>query len=395
MSVLDTLVGAESIGSCLVDGGWTLALYRLGTKATTGIGSTNGLARLELVRESFGNCIRIVALNEEQSGLGDVLGIPLNGAVFAYGVVERNLLGVGSRIPLAEERSVLVVSDLVFFKHRLDVPRLVFAEEIDDVALRGQHFALGVAGVVLAKESRLDAVVHGLTRPTDNLVVAVVERELALAIVEGGVQIDGLWGVVPCTAERYNRALRLHGAAVEDIALVACIGVAGRDGIATRTCAVALLAVEQYILEIGTTVTADVVYRAVNLAVLEIVGGTNLVGIVGVLIREQAHIFANGVVTLVPQGYGTTIVCLVVVEGVLEGEVLQVDVVTRQEKRGGVVDRLGRRIRRIADDGFLHRLTDNAYAIYGNLGKHFLAEVVGAVGQENAVALLHLQQRQD
>ncbi len=145
-------------------------------------------------------------------------------------------------------------------------------------------------------------------------------------------------GIVPCSAERYNRTFRLNTAAVEHIALVVQIGVACGDDIASATIDIAFLAVEQYILEEDATVAADIVHGAVNLAVLEIAHGTNLVGIVGVLVGEQAHVLAYRMRTFVPESDRTAVIVFVIVQCVLQGEVLQVDVVARQQECGGVVD---------------------------------------------------------
>ena len=57
-----------------------------------------------------------------------------------------------------------------------------------------------------------------------------------------------------------------------------------------------------------------------NLAVLEIAHGSYLVGIVGVLVGEQAHVFADGMCAFVPESDRTTVIVFVIIQSVLQGE---------------------------------------------------------------------------
>ena len=116
------------------------------------------------------------------------------------------------------------------------------------------------------------------------------------------------------------------------------------------------------------------------LAAFEIAYGTYLVGIVGVLIGQQSHILAYSVRAFIPESDRPSVVGFVVIQSVLQGEVLQIDVVARQQECGGVVDRFVDRIGCVFDNYALHRLPYQADIVCRYLCQYGLAEVVHAIG---------------
>ena len=177
-------------------------------------------------------------------------------------------------------------------------------------------------GIVLTK-LRPCVGVHQFLGPTLDTIV-IGEAELTGAIVHE--RIEECYGrrVVPSATEGNHRALTLHGTPLEHITAIACRTVVGRQGVGATTGCFTFLAVEQVVAEIDTTVTADEIDRTVDLAVLEVLDSTLQVAVVGVLVGQQLHVLAYGLGTLIPEGYGATVVIFVVVERILDGEILEV-----------------------------------------------------------------------
>ena len=96
-----------------------------------------------------------------------------------------------------------------------------------------------------------------------------------------------------------------------------------------------------------------------NFRVLEVVLSLALwvVAIVGVLVREHLHFLADGLGTTVLQADGTTsIFCIIIVVGVLQGKVLDIEVLTSVEDGGCYADTLY--LWFVDDDGLIHTLTN-------------------------------------
>ena len=302
------------------------------------------------------------------------------------GLGERHV--VASRIPaFAEEVGVRLCLGCLVADDGLHLV-LCLAEELHLVRCGRNYIAFRIHGAVLG-EVVGQAVVHAINRPTLNL-AAVAKAKFALAHIKRGEQICHLRLVVPCTAQRYQGALRLYRATVEHITLVCgCyLAVVGGDTVAAAAARSTLLAVEQGVVEIHATATADEVHRTVNLAVLEPALLSGLVAIVGVLVREHAHAVASGASTFVLQADGTSVVGFVVVECVLQRQVLEDVVATRIEDgcRSGDTFYLG--IGCILDDGAFHRLSLHHYMAGADSGQHGLAEVVNTIVKQYRVAVL-------
>ena len=110
--------------------------------------------------------------------------------------------------------------------------------------------------------------------------------------------------------------------------------------------------------------------------------------VVGVLVRQQAHVLANGACTGISQCYGTSgTACSIVVQCVLQRQVLQIQVRTAVLQQVGLAQTFYRLVGRIHDDGVVYRLSDNRDVMSGNGRLHRSVEVVGAVGQEDVSTL--------
>ena len=83
-------------------------------------------------------------------------------------------------------------------------------------------------------------------------------------------------------------------------------------------------------------------------------------GIIGILEREHAHTLTDGAVTAVLQ-HGSTSgrASLVVVEGVLQRQILQVEVRTAVLEHVGFTQTLDALVGSGYDDGLVHRLSDD------------------------------------
>ena len=133
-----------------------------------------------------------------------------------------------------------------------------------------------------------------------------------------------------------------------------------------------------------------------NLAVLKVLHSLRQVAVVGVLVRQETHVLADGLRSLIPQRYGTTVVALVVIECVLDCQILQIGAayVLRDTQCSRLVNRLGLGVRSVSYDGLLHRLTDDSDVILADGRQYGLAEVIRAVWQEDLVAALCLRHSQ-
>ena len=185
---------------------------------------------------------------------------------------------------------------------------------------------------------------------------------------------------IPSTTKGNNRALTLDGTISKDVSFIGSRVVSRGERIATTTVAVAFLCIEEIVLEIDTTVTADEIHRTVYLAIDEVLHRSGLVAVIGVLIREQFDILADGLGTLILQSYGTCatlsgIDSSIVIERVLEGQILQIgvgDILRNQDSSGGT-DTFVAEVRCVADDRSFHGLTDDGDIVLGDLRQHFLA----------------------
>ena len=120
-----------------------------------------------------------------------------------------------------------------------------------------------------------------------------------------------------------------------------------------------------------------------NFRVLEVVLSLALwvVAIVGVLVREHLHFLADGLCTTVLQADGTTgIFCIIIVVCVLQGKVLDIEVLASVKDGGCCADTLYLRL--VDDDGLVHAFTDKRDVVSADGSQYGLAEIVCAVRQE-------------
>ena len=134
-----------------------------------------------------------------------------------------------------------------------------------------------------------------------------------------------------------------------------------------------------------------------DLAVLEVLHSALQIAVVGVLVRQQFHVLAYGLRSLIPESYSTTVVALIVIECVLDRQVLDIRTghVLRDTQRSRLIDRLGLSVRCVLDDHAVHRLTDDRDVILTDGREHRLTKVIQSVRQEDLITLLCLRQRHD
>ena len=279
-------------------------------------------------------------------------------------VAEDVVGGEGSSLLGGEDGLVLTIAGVV--------------GEVYNIRSWSSHVALGIGGVVL-----LEAVggnVHTCGGPT-----ACSKR-----VVEH-LGVDPVAGrfATPRTCEGELLAFALDGAVEEYIAIVlACIGRSGAVGCCNDVVAItwidaAALVDEGYTVIDHVAIAAEVIDGAVNLGILPVAVAC-AVAVVGVLVREHADVLLDGVGTLVLQADGTTCAArLVVFEGILDGEVLQIEVVGSVEQGSGGADALVLDSGSVDEDGALHRFADDRDVVARDLGQYEFAEVILAVGQED------------
>ena len=106
--------------------------------------------------------------------------------------------------------------------------------------------------------------------------------------------------------------------------------------------------------------------------------------VVGILIGEHAHVLADGACTgILEHGSTSGRAGIVVVEGVLQRQVLQVEVRAAVVEQVGTSQTLHALVGRSDDDGLVHRLSDDRDVVAGDGRLDGSIEVVGAVGQED------------
>ena len=118
-----------------------------------------------------------------------------------------------------------------------------------------------------------------------------------------------------------------------------------------------------------------------NHCILEVILTTIVVAIIGILIREHSYILADGASSLVLQADCTTSLACVEWVGILQGEILHVEVVACVEEGGCYADTLY--LWFVDDDGLVHALTDDGDVVTTDGGEASVAEVVSAVRQED------------
>ena len=106
------------------------------------------------------------------------------------------------------------------------------------------------------------------------------------------------------------------------------------------------------------------------------------VAVIGVLIRQQAHVLADGAVAVaLPQGHAHAFrASVVVVEVVLQREVLHVEVRAHIAQRGVGLDAFHRR--RVPDDHPVAALADERDVVARDGGQHGIAQVVETIRKE-------------
>ena len=171
------------------------------------------------------------------------------------------------------------------------------------------------------------------------------------------------------------------GATVEHISE---LGVGGRSGNGAAACAVAVARLQREggVLEADVASAADEVNRSVDVAVLPVGLHAVVIAVVGVLVGEERHVLADGVVALVLETYCASVAGnAVVIPLVLEGEVLDVGVLAGVHEYGCLADSLGFGL--VLDDDTLHALSDERDVVAAERGEAGGAQVVGAVGNED------------
>ena len=166
----------------------------------------------------------------------------------------------------------------------------------------------------------------------------------------------------------------------------------GGDGAASLTVELTGLERDGGVDEPYVATAAEEVYGAVDVAVF-IVGLHDVVGaVIRVLIGEHTDALADGAVAVVLHD-GSTAAHLsgtegtIVVEGILQGEILQVESGAGDVEHVGRTETLDALVGRCPDDGTVHRFADDRDVMAADGGLYSLVEVVGAVGQEDEGAL--------
>ena len=176
------------------------------------------------------------------------------------------------------------------------------------------------------------------------------------------------------------------GALIEDDALVTSLRIGcGDDG--TRTDGTQGATFEEH-----RAIAIDEIDFTGNVAVLEVSCGIGLVEIIGVLHALQTHILVDGLFGTLAKGQ-----CLsfglagIPVTSLTNGQILHIDVilVLIDEEHGRLVLVFGDSAGIVHKEHTLHAFADEGGVLH-NFGERLGAEVVGAIEEEDAIALVEI-----
>ena len=154
--------------------------------------------------------------------------------------------------------------------------------------------------------------------------------------------------VVPGTSKVVLVGIVLDSTVVEDIQFAV-----GRNG-----STVTLLIDNLTLIEVYPAVTAEIVHGSVQFTAFEVVETAHLMRIVGILMRQQVHVLADGLSTLVVQRWCTCSGVVVIVHVVFQGDILNVKSFTGILEQVGLVQSFNSHGRSRYDDGILGTLAD-------------------------------------
>ena len=204
---------------------------------------------------------------------------------------------------------------------------------------------------------------HPLDRPSADPIA--LEAELARRVIQLRMDKHTLGELLPAPSEAHDGALALYRAAFEDETLVVLPGSGSGYRVRPFAALTASLAVQQAVPEIHIAVPADEIHRPVDLAVLEIMRSSFVIGEIRILMPEQPHVPADGLRALIPERHASSVIVVVVVQGVLYRQVLQPRSFypRRDTQRRTLVDGLIAVVGLITDDRAFHRLADDRHAV--------------------------------
>ena len=176
----------------------------------------------------------------------------------------------------------IVDISLCFFvgENRIHRPALAVEDEDHFVRLRRDYPALLIHRAVLAEELRQRH--HPLYRPSADSIA--LEAERARGVIQPRIQEDALRVVLPASSEAHDGALALYRAALEDETLVVLPGTRGGYRVRPFATLAAFLAVQQAVPEIDIAVATDKIHRAVDLAGIEIMRSSFVIGEIRILV---------------------------------------------------------------------------------------------------------------
>ena len=175
----------------------------------------------------------------------------------------------------------IVDISLCFFvgENRIHRPALAVEDEDHFVRLRRDYPALLIHRAVLAEELRQRH--HPLYRPSADSIA--LEAERARGVIQPSIQKDALGVVLPASSEAHDGTFALNRTALEDETLVVLPGTRGGYRVRPFAALAASLAVQQAVPEIDIAVATDKIHRAVNLAGIEIMRSSFVIGEIRIL----------------------------------------------------------------------------------------------------------------
>lgn len=201
-----------------------------------------------------------------------------------------------------------------------------------------------------------------------------------------GVKVGAGRRVTPWTSQTITFCA-FDGALIEDDALVASLRIGCSDD-SSRTDGT-----QGAMLEEHRAIAIDEIYLAGNVAVLEVSCGIGLVEIIGVLHSLQTHILVDGLFGTLAKGQslafglaGVPVSCLT------NGQILHIDavLVLVDEEHWRFVLILSYHARIVHKEHTLHAFADERGVLH-DFGECLGAEVVGAIEEEDAIALVEVR----
>ena len=176
----------------------------------------------------------------------------------------------------------IVDISLCFFvgENRIHRPALAVEDEGHLVRCGRDYPALLIHRAILAELLRQRH--HPLYRPSADSVV--LEAELARGVIQPRMEEDALGVVLPASSEAHDRTFALNRTALEDETLVFLPCTGGGYRVRPFAALAPRQAVQQAVTEIHIAVPADEIHRAVNLAILEIMRSSFVIGEIRILV---------------------------------------------------------------------------------------------------------------